>query len=62
MDVLRSLKNKVASAREDADQPQEVSQPVLDRIRERVSGGTFHDVHVWCRASWGSGCDDVNVV
>lgn len=71
MDILQSLRNKVAEARQkEADLPLEVSAPMLDRISRKVAGGAgdtqqaadaVGDWVVWCRASWGSGCDHVNV-
>lgn len=73
MDILESLRSKVAAARQKgADLPQEVSGPMLDRISQRVAGGAGaakvdaslepdSQIVVWCRASWGSGCDHVNV-
>lgn len=70
MDILQSLRNKVAEARQkEADLPREVSAPMLDRIGNKVAGGaaaqTAREVDgewvIWCRATWGSGCDEVNV-
>lgn len=56
MSIIETLKNKVANSAE--ANLEEVSQPILDRISDRVSGGA---AAVWCRASWGSGCGAVNV-
>lgn len=56
MSIIESLKSKILNSA-DANL-EEVSQPILDRISDRVSGGT---AAVWCRASWGSGCGQVNV-
>jgi hypothetical protein len=68
MDILQSLRNKVAEARQkEADLPREISAPMLDRIGRKVTGGATSaavdaaDVVVWCRAAWGSNCDYVNV-
>lgn len=65
MDVLKKLKNKVANARQGSNLPQEISQPMLDRIGGNVAGGIERPDQVWvvwCKASWASGCDKVNVV
>lgn len=56
MSIIEKLKAKVQNS---ANQPLEaIAQPMLDRISERVTGGLQA---VWCKASWGSGCDSVNI-
>lgn len=56
MSIIEKLRKQVAENNVQA--LEEVSQPMLNRIAERVSGGAGG---VWCKASWGSGCDKVNV-
>ncbi|HEV2679406.1 MAG TPA: hypothetical protein VGV14_02805 [Rhodanobacter sp.] len=55
MSIIEKLKAKIQNS---VNQPLEaIAQPMLDRISERVTGGL---APVWCKASWGSGCDAVN--
>lgn len=54
MSIVEKLK---ARLKDSTGAPLEaISQPMLDRISERVAGG---QVPVWCKASWGSGCDTI---
>lgn len=56
MSIIESLKSKI-DATNDAPLA-DIGQPMLDRISDRVSGGASA---VWCRATWGSSCDLVNI-
>lgn len=56
MSMIQKLKAKLASI--EVEQLPEVGQPMLDRIENAVAGGM---AAVWCQASWGEGCDAVNV-
>lgn len=56
MSIIEKLKAKIAETGH--SQLEEIGQPMLDRVADRIAGGL---APVWCRASWGSGCDSVNV-
>jgi hypothetical protein len=58
MSFLNQIKQKIAEFHNQDSPLEEISKPMLDRIGEKVSGGSGS---VWCRAMWGSGCTDVNV-
>ena len=56
MSIIERLKGKITE--QQGQQLEEIAQPMLDRISDRIAGGAGA---VWCRASWGSGCDHVNI-
>jgi hypothetical protein len=58
MSFLSQIKQKIAEFQGQESPLEEISQPMLERIGEKVSGGAGS---VWCRAAWGSGCTHVNV-
>jgi hypothetical protein len=59
MSIVAKLKAKLAMDQAKIEGLPEVGQPMLERIENSLAGGK--PVVVWCQASWGQGCDKVNV-